>query len=154
MTGGPATTGPLATADDRAPAEEPIASWPAAGGDARIVFLLDAASGFEERRLRAWIDTQCPSGLSADRFEILQIPASRRRRGRIDGSCRQHDMVACQITPAIRPRSAASLHPMYQLSGALSRTSSNSTSAPSTIARKPCSSMAIECSISFNAALS
>ena len=84
MTGGPATTGPLATADDRAPAEEPIASWPAAGGDARIVFLLDAASGFEERRLRAWIDTQCPSGLSADRFEILQIPASRRRRGRID----------------------------------------------------------------------
>jgi glycerol-3-phosphate O-acyltransferase len=50
--------------------------FPAAGG--RIVFLLDAASTFEERLLRGWIARRRPADASLD---ALAIPASRRKRG-------------------------------------------------------------------------
>jgi glycerol-3-phosphate O-acyltransferase len=51
-------------------------SYPAAGG--RIVFLLDAASGFEERLLRDWIERVRPESAGPD---VIPIPASRRARG-------------------------------------------------------------------------
>lgn len=84
MAQGPATTDLAAMAGKNPAPADPAASWPAGAGDGRIVFLLDAASGFEERRLRAWIEAQRPESLGADQVEILQIPASRRRRGRVD----------------------------------------------------------------------
>jgi len=55
--------------------EEP--AWPAAP-DRRVIFLLDAASGLEERLLQAWIERQRPE--AAPVAGAFRIPASRRRR--------------------------------------------------------------------------
>ncbi len=49
-----------------------------------MVFLLDAANGFEEGLLREWIDEAKPEGLISEQVEILGIPSSRRSRGRVD----------------------------------------------------------------------
>ena len=55
--------------------------WPEASGR-DVVFLLDAASRFEGRLLRAWIDRHRPE--SGAKVETLTLPCSRRRRGRLD----------------------------------------------------------------------
>jgi glycerol-3-phosphate O-acyltransferase len=54
-------------------------AWPVAG-PRRVVFLVDAASPLERRRLEEWIARRRPEGLSADACEIIPIPPSRRRR--------------------------------------------------------------------------
>ena len=59
--------------------DEPV--WPETGGR-DIVFLLDSASRFESRLLHAWIDRHRPE--SGRKVEILTLPSSRRRRGRLD----------------------------------------------------------------------
>ncbi len=64
------------------PAEE--AAWPAANGS-RVVFLIDAASGFERRLLEDWINRAKPAHISPAEVETIRIPPSRRgRRGRLD----------------------------------------------------------------------
>lgn len=64
-----------------APALQAEPDWPAAAGRP-VLFLLDAASSLEEKLLRDWIARQRPQG-SQD-VDALTIPASRRRRGRLD----------------------------------------------------------------------
>jgi glycerol-3-phosphate O-acyltransferase len=69
--------------DARVPVNEP--DWPEAQGR-DIVFLIDAASRFEARLLGDWIRRHCPesSDEAPRRVEILTLPSSRRRRGRLD----------------------------------------------------------------------
>ena len=55
--------------------------WPTLGGE-RILFLLDAATGLEERLLRAWVQRNLPEGADKAEVEIFRIPSSRRRRRR------------------------------------------------------------------------
>ena len=58
--------------------------WPPADGR-RVVFLLDASSRLERRLLEQWIERTRPGGMTAAAYDIVSIPASRRRRaGRID----------------------------------------------------------------------
>jgi glycerol-3-phosphate O-acyltransferase len=73
--GGPVGSGAAASGEAAGggPAEP---AYPAAAG--RVVFLLDAASGFEERLLREWVARVRPEGARAG---IIAIPASRRSRG-------------------------------------------------------------------------
>ena len=65
---------------DAHPTPEP--GWPAAG-TRRVLFLLDAASGLEERILRDWIERQRPDSTGASDTQAVRIPSSRRRRGRM-----------------------------------------------------------------------
>ena len=53
--------------------------WPTLGGE-RILFLLDAATGLEERLLRTWVQRNLPDGADPTEVEIFRIPSSRRRR--------------------------------------------------------------------------
>lgn len=73
----------MTVAEDRdqtiAQIDEP--TWPGREGQ-DVVFLLDVASGFERRLLCEWIERQRPE--SSARVEILMLPSSRRRRGRLD----------------------------------------------------------------------
>ena len=73
----------MPTGDDRdgsaVHVDEPV--WPETGGR-DVVFLLDVASRFESRLLRAWIHRHQPE--SGAKVEILTLPSSRRRRGRLD----------------------------------------------------------------------
>jgi len=55
--------------------------WPTLGGE-RILFLLDAASGLEERLLRSWVERNLPEGADPTNVEVFRIPSSRRRRRR------------------------------------------------------------------------
>jgi glycerol-3-phosphate O-acyltransferase len=48
----------------------------------QILFLLDAASGLEERLLRAWVQRNLPEGADPTEVEVFRIPSSRRRRRR------------------------------------------------------------------------
>src|SRR5262245_1929932 len=66
------------SADPSPHADEP--AFPATGGR-RVIFLLDAASRLEEKLLRDWIARRQPAGAGV---EVLSIPSSRRRRGKID----------------------------------------------------------------------
>ncbi len=68
---------------DRPFEEEP--DWPAASPGQRVLFLLDASTGLEERVLRAWIERNRPEG-EADAFDVLCIPGTRRpgRRKTLD----------------------------------------------------------------------
>jgi glycerol-3-phosphate O-acyltransferase len=63
----------------RAPLDDACARWPDAGG-APLVFLLDAASRLERRRLGAWIEAARPPECEASRVEAIPIPPTRRRR--------------------------------------------------------------------------
>ena len=65
--------------DPRDTASRPIAAWPESGG-ARVVFLLDVASGLEQRLLEAWIDRSRPQDVAPSLVEALPIPPTRRRR--------------------------------------------------------------------------
>ena len=75
------------------------AAWPEAAGKP-VLFLLDAASGLEERLLRRWIDEQRPEGRSDD--DVVAIPASRRRRG-ASGSRRLESLLASGADPLLAP---------------------------------------------------
>jgi len=55
--------------------------WPIVDGG-QILFLLDAASGLEERLLRAWVERSLPEGADPTEVELFRIPSSRRRRCR------------------------------------------------------------------------
>jgi len=57
--------------------------WPAAGSSGRVIFLLDASSGLEERILRDWIERHRPASTPAEEVEVVRIPPSRRRSRRI-----------------------------------------------------------------------
>ena len=58
--------------------------WPTLGGET-ILFLLDAASGLEERLLRSWIQRSRPETADPAGVEIYRIPSSRRRRATVRG---------------------------------------------------------------------
>ena len=60
----------------------PGSRWPD-GNTKRVLFLLDAASGFEAEILRGWIDENRPKSAAPTDVQALRIPSSRRpRRGR------------------------------------------------------------------------
>ncbi len=59
-------------------------AWSRVEPGERVVFLLDAASTFEEGMLRDWIESARPPDVSAEAIETLEIPCSRRSRGRLD----------------------------------------------------------------------
>ncbi len=84
-------------------------TWPAASGR-RIVFLLDAASGFEEKLLMAWIARHCPDSVSRAAFDAVNIPASRRRHWRRDLS-RLEALLAGGEDPLLAPLRIAWLAP-------------------------------------------
>jgi glycerol-3-phosphate O-acyltransferase len=65
--------------DPRDTGSRPIAAWPETDGG-RVVFLLDVASGLEQRLLEAWIDRSRPQGVEPAQVEALPIPPTRRRR--------------------------------------------------------------------------
>ncbi len=90
-------------------AETPAPSWPAGAGDGRVVFLLDAANGFEERLLRRWIEEARPADLSPDRVETLRIPCPRRSRGSVDAGL--EPCLAAGGDPLLAPLRVAWLAP-------------------------------------------
>jgi glycerol-3-phosphate O-acyltransferase len=53
--------------------------WPLANGR-RVVFLIDATSGFEARLLAGWIARRRPQGTRAEDCEAIRIPPTRRHR--------------------------------------------------------------------------
>ena len=59
----------------------PAPAWPDVADDAPILFLLDASSAFERRRLVAWIDENRPAGRAPEHDACVDIPPSRRRSG-------------------------------------------------------------------------
>ena len=75
--------------------EEP--DWPAAEGQP-VCFLLDAASPLEEGLLQGWIERHRPDGAAHD---AIQIPSTRRRRGRLDP--RLEDALATGDDPLLAP---------------------------------------------------
>jgi hypothetical protein len=74
---GPSET-ELALEAAAAPAAAAALFPPYPAADGRVVFLLDAASAFEERLLREWIERVRPASAGPD---VIPIPASRRARG-------------------------------------------------------------------------
>jgi len=88
--------------------EEP--TWPAANGN-RVVFLIDAASGFERRLLEDWVFRAKPAHISPAQVETIRIPPSRRgRRGRLDP--RLEARLATGDDPLLAPL-RVSWHPGY-----------------------------------------
>jgi glycerol-3-phosphate O-acyltransferase len=75
------------------------AAWPEASGRP-VLFLLDAASGLEERLLRRWIDEQRPAAQNDD--DAVRIPASRRRRA-TSGGRRLESLLASGADPLLAP---------------------------------------------------
>jgi glycerol-3-phosphate O-acyltransferase len=69
----------MASAVQTSRIDEP--GWPTVEGG-RTLFLLDAASGLEERLLRAWVERNLPEGADPTQVESFRIPSSRRRRRR------------------------------------------------------------------------
>jgi glycerol-3-phosphate O-acyltransferase len=64
------------------PSAEPIhyePMWPPLNGH-RPIFLVDAASGLEERLLRAWIERRRPAESAG--YDVIRLPPARRRRRR------------------------------------------------------------------------
>ena len=86
------------------PVEPPIVDvpdWPTAGAE-RVVFLLDVASGFEQRLLRRWIEQMRPAEAAGrDLIEMLRIPCSRRSHGNIDP--RLEPALAARDDPVLAP---------------------------------------------------
>ncbi len=68
---GPSTNG-------KRPAPEPCV-WPGEAGQ-RVVFLLDACSGYERRLLSEWISANRPDNGAVPLVETIDLPPSRRRR--------------------------------------------------------------------------
>ncbi len=66
-------------------ASAPVARWPEMPAGGRVVFLLDAASPLERRCLESWIDRHRPSEIGAGQVDLVSIPASRSRGGKLDG---------------------------------------------------------------------
>lgn len=81
------------------PRQDPL--WPFSDG--RVVFLLDACSDLERRMLEDWIRRSRPDG-DAD-FEIVPIPASRRRgrKARGSGLGRLESAIAAGGDPRMAP---------------------------------------------------
>jgi glycerol-3-phosphate O-acyltransferase len=61
------------------------AGWPE-HGNRRVLFLLDAASDFDERILREWIDAHRPESVTVSDVQAERIPSSRRPRSSHVGS--------------------------------------------------------------------
>ena len=90
-----------------APADEP--AWPAENGT-RVVFLVDAASGFERRLLEDWIARARPAHVPPAEVEAIPIPPSRRGRRRLDP--RLEARLATGDDPLLAPV-RVSWHPGY-----------------------------------------
>ena len=58
--------------------------WPDVDGQGHVIFLLDAASGFEKTLMRDWIEAARPADFRPEQIEILEIPCARRKHGRVD----------------------------------------------------------------------
>jgi len=83
-------------------ADEP--RWPATGR--RVVFLVDASSRLERRLLEGWIARARPEGVTPAGYDVLAIPASRRRRaGAVDP--RLEATLAMGDDPLLAPLRAA-----------------------------------------------
>jgi len=82
--------------------EEP--DWPEApdAGAGRVVFLLEASSGLEQRLLLDWIERKRPPGLDDAAIEQAPLPPARtRRRRRLDP--RLEAVLACPDDPLLAP---------------------------------------------------
>jgi glycerol-3-phosphate O-acyltransferase len=72
----------VSSAISRAHRDEP--SWPTAGEEStRVLYLLDASSGFERRLLLGWIERNRPEGAGAAAWDAVDILPSRRRVRRV-----------------------------------------------------------------------
>ena len=83
----------------------PSPPWPGVA-DAhrrRTVFLLDAASSLERRLLREWIARARPEGVPAADVQIVEIPSTRRPRGRARLDPALEAAVAGQDDPLFAP---------------------------------------------------
>ena len=89
-------------------ASEP--TWPQ-GGQGPVVFLLDAASGLEERILRQWAATARPDEVSATDVDCVVMASTRRRRRRGDG--RLEDVLAAGGDPLLAPLRVAWMAARY-----------------------------------------
>ena len=76
----------------------------------RVIFLLDAASGLEERMLRDWVQRNTPADGPA--VDLMSLPASRRRRGRLDP--RLEPALAAGDDPLLAPLRIAWLAPKVE----------------------------------------
>ena len=87
-------------------------SWPETGGR-DVVFLLDTASRFERGLLETWIERQRPEAGTAPtanvKVDVLTLPSSRRRRGRLDPGL--EPILASGTDPLLAPLRIAWLAP-------------------------------------------
>jgi len=84
----------------RAPAEPP--HWPATDGK-RIVFLLDANSGFERRYLTRWIEKTRPQELARGSYRVLHVLSSRHRGALRDPDPRLEEALCTGEDPLLAP---------------------------------------------------
>ena len=80
--------------------EEP--RWPATDRR-RVVFLLDASSPLERRHLERWIEAARPAGTDTATYDVVAIPASRRRGRARRLDPRLEATLACGDDPLLAP---------------------------------------------------
>ena len=57
--------------------------WPTADPERPVLFLIEAHSRFERRRIEAWIERSRPRTEPPDTVTVIQLPPTRRRTGRL-----------------------------------------------------------------------
>jgi len=75
-------------------------SWPPQDGR-RVIFLIDASSGLEDRLLRQWIVRHAPSDAPPDSWEAVAIPPSRGKHRGLDS--RLEALLATDDDPLLAP---------------------------------------------------
>lgn len=76
--------------------------WPGAPGQ-RVVFLLDACSGYERQVLSEWIAEHRPENGSSPPVETIDLPPSRRRRSRRTGAASLETVLAAGEEALLAP---------------------------------------------------
>jgi glycerol-3-phosphate O-acyltransferase len=108
-------TNPRRGARERATPREALEalepSWPDSNGRP-IVFLLDASSPLERRVLESWIDRRAPDGVEPADYEIIAIPASRKRRRKSPLDPHLEAALASDTDPLLAPLRIAWLPPL------------------------------------------
>ncbi len=81
----------------------PAPAWPTVADDAPVLFLLDASSALERRRLVQWIEETRPAGRAPEHDSWTQIPPSRRRRASTHPPAELEAALATQDDPLLVP---------------------------------------------------
>jgi hypothetical protein len=85
--------------------------WPRSEGRP-IAFLLDASSALERRLLTRWIERHCPADVKPGCYEMIAIPASRRRRRKRALDPHLEDALASDTDSLFAPLRVAWLPPL------------------------------------------